>query len=210
MNRMSSKAVPDGCAPIQVGACTPASATRDVFYAYDIFGRQLTAKYDSQAGADGLTSAYDIFGNLTSSTIGMGGPSTCSGQGCTLTAQYDFHDNRTRLTHPDGAFFDYGYDAADRMASASENGAANLATFAYSPIGDRSGIMRTGSSSAYGYDGAQRLTSLAHDLASTSRDVAWTFGYSVSGQLREYHPRQRCLRLERPCRRRAALRGQWP
>ena len=113
----------------------------------------------------------------------MGGPSTCSGQGCTLTAQYDFHDNRTRLTHPDGAFFDYGYDAADRMASASENGAANLATFAYSPIGDRSGITRTGSSSAYGYDGAQRLTSLAHDLASTSRDVAWTFGYSVSGQL---------------------------
>ncbi|MEG3156039.1 RHS repeat domain-containing protein, partial [Sphingomonas sp. RB1R13] len=73
LNRPISKTVPTGCAPIQVGGCTPASATRSVFYGYDLQGHQLSAKFDSATGADGVTNAFDGFGQLTSSTISMAG-----------------------------------------------------------------------------------------------------------------------------------------
>ena len=98
LNRMLSKLVPDGCPPIQPPGtgCPPASATRDTFTSYDILGRQLTARFDSQAGADGITNAYDGFGNLASSTIAMAGFSKA------VTALYDADNNRTRVTHPDG------------------------------------------------------------------------------------------------------------
>jgi Cdc6-like AAA superfamily ATPase len=59
LNRMIVKVVP--------------GTTRDVYTAYDILGRQLTAKFDSQAGAHGITNSYDGFGNLTASTISMAG-----------------------------------------------------------------------------------------------------------------------------------------
>jgi YD repeat-containing protein len=64
LNRMLSKTIPDGCPPIQPAGtgCPAATATRDVFYGYDLLGRQLTAKFDSQAGADGITNTYDGFG----------------------------------------------------------------------------------------------------------------------------------------------------
>jgi len=175
-NQLTSKVVPDGCAPIQVGACTPATATRDVYYTYDVQGRQLTAKFDSSAGADGLTSVYDVFGRLTSSTISMGGFSKA------LTALYDDSDNRTRVTHPDGNYFTYAYDPADQMTGALENGSTSLVSFAYTPIGERDVTTLAGASTDYGYDGISRLTSLSHNLASSSRDAAWTFGYNVASQ----------------------------
>ena len=125
----------------------------------------------------GLTSAYDLFGNLTSSTISMAGFSK------TLAALYDPHNNRTRLTHPDGAYFDYAYDPADRMGGSTENGAASLFTQAFSPFGERASMARGGAASAFGYDGVSRITSIAHDLASTNRDVTWTFGYNPASQL---------------------------
>ncbi|MEG3156051.1 hypothetical protein U1700_14265, partial [Sphingomonas sp. RB1R13] len=73
LNRPVSKTVPAGCAPIQVGGCTPASATRSVFFGYDLQGHQLSVKFDSATGADGVTNAFDGFGQLTSSTISMAG-----------------------------------------------------------------------------------------------------------------------------------------
>lgn len=47
LNRPTSKVVPDGCAPIQVGGCPAASATRDVYYSYDLLGHQLTVLDES-------------------------------------------------------------------------------------------------------------------------------------------------------------------
>ena len=61
LNRVTSKTVPDGCAPIQVGTCPPASATRDVYYGYDIRGLQLYARFDSASG-EGINNAYDGYG----------------------------------------------------------------------------------------------------------------------------------------------------
>jgi len=99
-----------------------------------------------------------------------------------LTALYDDSDNRTRVTHPDGNYFTYTYDPAGRMTGALENGSASLVSFAYTPIGERDVTTLTGASTDYGYDGISRLTSLTHNLASTSRDAAWTFGYNVASQ----------------------------
>src|SRR5207253_6766153 len=95
LNRMLSGLIPDGCPPIQPPGtgCPAASATRDVFYGYDILGRQLTAKFDSSGGADGITNSYDALGDLTSSTISMAGFSKA------VTSLYDLDNNRTRVTH---------------------------------------------------------------------------------------------------------------
>jgi RHS repeat-associated protein len=156
LNRMLSKLIPDGCPPIQPPGtgCPAASATRDVFYSYDLLGRQLTAKFDSAGGADGLTNAYDAFGNVTSSTISMGGFTK------TLTSIYNLNNLRTRITHPDTQAFTYDYDVRDRLvglyegigtgtpldalsfnsdntlASRAETGAgAGTASYTYDPIG---------------------------------------------------------------------------
>lgn len=77
-------------------------------------GRQLTARFDSQAGADGATNAYNGFGDLTSSTTSMAGFSK------TLTHLYDEAGRRTRLTHADGQAFTYAYDALDRLSGVYE------------------------------------------------------------------------------------------
>jgi len=85
------------------------STTRDVHYTYDVQGRQLAAKFDSSASADGLASVYDVFGRLASSTISMGGFSKV------LTALYDVRGRRERLIHPDNQAFTYVNDPADRL-----------------------------------------------------------------------------------------------
>jgi hypothetical protein len=32
-----------------------------------------------------------------------------------MTSDYDSHANRTRVTHPGGAFFEYAYEAIDSL-----------------------------------------------------------------------------------------------
>lgn len=156
LNRVTSKIVPDGCAPLQVGACTPAAATRDVYYTYDIMGHQLTAKFDSASGADGITSTYDAFGDLRSSTISMGGFSK------TLLSEYDQAGNRTRLTHADGQAFTYAYDALNRLSGLYQglDASVPLGTFGY----NARGLLATrteaiGSGVSYAYDAVGRLSS---------------------------------------------------
>ncbi len=158
LNRMTSKVVPEGCAPIQVGACAPATATRDVHYRYDMMGNQLTAKFDSATGADGLTSTYDSFGLLRSSTISMGGFSKA------LAMTYDETGSRSGLTHPDGQSFTYIYDALARLSGVYEglSTTVSLDQFSYNTRGLLAGrTERPGSGVTYGYDMIGRLSSQA-------------------------------------------------
>lgn len=177
LNRLTSKIVPDGCAPIQTGACTPASATRDVFYAYDLRGLQTAARYDSASGSDAVVQSYDGFKELTSSTTSMGGFSR------TVTFQFDADGNRTRVTHPDGNFFVFGYDGLDRQASILENGATAISSMAYFPQGEISTLNRGATVSSYGYDPIYRPTSVADDLAGSTADLTTTFSYNPVGQV---------------------------
>jgi RHS repeat-associated protein len=184
LNRMLSKLIPDGCPPIQPAGtgCPAATATRDVFYGYDTLGRQLTAKFDSTSGADGITNAYDGFGNLTSSTISM------AGFGKAVTALYDLDNNRTRVTHPDAQAFTYAYDARDRLTGVYEGIGTStpLDTFAYNAddtLGTRTEAATGGGSSGYGYDPIGRLTSQTDAFVGGTGNVAWTFGTSPASQI---------------------------
>jgi YD repeat-containing protein len=122
LNRVTAKTVP---------ASATGAPGYTVYYGYDVRGLQTYAVFGS---GQGVTSAYDGFGRLTSSTSTMGGASR------TLSYQYDAASNRTRVTHPDGTFFTYEYDAAAAPTAVRENGGTLLASFGYDPAGRRSSL----------------------------------------------------------------------
>ena len=95
LGRMTRKTVPER-------AGLAATHTRDVFYEYDLFGAMTKARFDSLAG-EGLSFAYDALGRLTTATTALDGTTR------TLAYQPDVAGRMTRLTHPDGAGFAYGY-----------------------------------------------------------------------------------------------------
>ena len=181
LNRLASKIVPDGCAPSQQGVCPAASATRDPYYTYDLLGRLLGARLDSASGADAVTMAYDALGRMTSSTTSMGGFSK------TLGSQYDVAGNRTRLTHPDGTYFSFGYDPLNRLGTGSwTNGGGTTAflTNSYDSLGRKTGIARGASSStSYGFDAISRVSSIAQGFTGAIGNVTSTLGYTPSSQI---------------------------
>ncbi|MEO7178778.1 MAG: hypothetical protein ABIW83_08030, partial [Allosphingosinicella sp.] len=169
LNRIAAKIVPER-------AGLSSAQTRDVYYDYDLRGLQTKARFDGLAG-EGVTTVYDGFGRVTSSTLAMAGTSRAIGH------LYDADGNRTRITHPDLNFLDYDYDGLGRLLRLRENGGDALATFAYDDAGRRSGLTSGGTSTSYGYDPAGRLQSLSHDLAGTSGDQAIVLGYNPANQI---------------------------
>jgi RHS repeat-associated protein len=180
LNRMLSKLIPDGCPPIQPPGtgCPAASATRDVFYGYDLLGRQLTARFDSSGGADGITNAYDGFGNLTSSTISMAGFTKA------VTSLYDLDNNRTRVTHPDVQAFTYAYDTRDRLTGIAEFGQANILTFGYDSAGRPNLLNRANArQSQLQYDPISRPNVLINTSFGSSADVRFDYTYNSASQI---------------------------
>lgn len=180
LNRMTSKIVPDGCAPLQAGACPAASATRDVYYGYDLRGLQLYARFDSTVG-EGITTSYDGLGRISESTSAMGGVSR------TLSHLYDAAGNRTRITHPDGVYFTYRYDGLDRMQGADwwapATGSVSFMQITYDAAGRRADINRASSFTGYGYDGVGRLSRQDQRFADTADNVVATFSYNPASQV---------------------------
>ncbi|WP_395942185.1 RHS repeat domain-containing protein [Brevundimonas aurantiaca] len=173
LNRMTSKIIPDG-------GGLPASATRDVYYGYDLRGLQLYARFDSPTG-EGVTNSWDGLGRMTASSLNMGGVTR------TFSHQYDLNGARTRITHPDGVTFEYGRDGLGRIMRIGENGATswNVAWLSYDALGRQ--VARGGAAgptiTAWGYDGVGRLTSLSHDFSGATYDVSTTFGYNPASQV---------------------------
>ncbi|HEX8240830.1 MAG TPA: hypothetical protein VF574_13925, partial [Allosphingosinicella sp.] len=100
LDRMIVKVVPERSG-------LTAAQTRDVYYEYDNRGLQTRARFDSPAG-EGVTTGYDGFGRVISSTLAMAGTSR------TIGHLWDGDGNRIRITHPDGPFFTYDYDGLGR------------------------------------------------------------------------------------------------
>jgi RHS repeat-associated protein len=174
LNRMTSKIIPDG-------GGLPASATRDVYYGYDLRGLQLYARFDSPTG-EGVTNSWDGLGRMTASSLNMGGVSR------TFSHQYDLNGARTLLTHPDGHYVRYGRDGLGRINVVSVDDVSALLQPHYDALGRTSALYRLnvanwGSPTTYGYDGLSRLTSLTHDPAGTGYDVSTTFGYNPASQV---------------------------
>ncbi len=162
---------------------TPASAAvseRSVYYTYDLMGRQLTAKFDSAGGSDGITNTYNGFGELTSTTSSMGGTAR------TLGYVYDGAGRRTQVTHPDGIYFTTSYDALGRADIAwwtNGGGTTQFMNIDYDAYGRRSTINRASSWTDYGYDDASRLTALTQRFAGNAGNLAQTFAYNSASQI---------------------------
>lgn len=175
LNRLTSKLVPDGCAPRQLGACPAGGATRDVYYAYDLLGRPTGARFDGAAGGDAVLSDYDALGRLSSSTTSMGGASR------TLGYRYNPDGTLQQVILPDGHVFTYDRDGLGRFSTGYADGMV-MASMGYDDLGRRMKKDSAGVTS-YGYDGASRLMELssagAPEWAFTS-----TFAYNPAGQIK--------------------------
>jgi RHS repeat-associated protein len=148
----------------------------DVAFAYDLLGLPLSALYS--ATGLGISASYDALGRETATTTNLDGTAR------TYSFQHDLAGNRTRLTHPDGPWFDYAYDALGRMKTIKDNAAATLVTLSYDDSGRRVGATyANGAATSYGYDWVGRLTSLAHDLAGTAQDVTFGYAYNPASQI---------------------------
>lgn len=176
LNRMTSKIVPDG-------GGLPASATRDVYYGYDLRGRQTYARFDGPNG-EGVTSTWDALGRLTASNTNL------YGSNWTIGHLYDANGAMTRTTWPDGQYMAYNRDALSRIFYAALNDVTPVLHPQFDSLGRPSAFYRLvapnwgwGAPSSYGYDGASRLTTLNHGFTSATYNVTSTFGYNPASQV---------------------------
>jgi len=176
LNRMTSKIIPDG-------GGLPATATRDVYYGYDLRGLQTFARFDSSSG-EGITNVWDGLGRQVSSTNNMGGTSR------TLSYAYFANGGRGEMTWPDGEHLSYGRDGLNRLSSINLNYTTPILRARYDTAGRVSALDRWnqtignwGPSTTYGYDGASRLSSLTHSFTSTAYNVTSAFAYNPASQV---------------------------
>jgi YD repeat-containing protein len=103
-----------------------------------------------------------------------------------VTYAYDAHGNRTRVTHPDGNFFDYEYEATDNLRFIRENGATSeMVKNSFDAFGRRRLIERNASAiTTITFDNISRLGSIKHNLdgTATTYDVDIGFSYNPASQ----------------------------
>jgi RHS repeat-associated protein len=168
LNRVTSKIIPDTCVAGYICTPPPASAVRDVYYAYDLFSLQTEAHFDSLTSADKLMTAYDALKRPVASTL------TMNGQARQLSYLYDAAGNRTRLTFPDNVYFTYSFDNLYRMVDVKDNGGTILSGLKYDNRGRRDELLG-GGSSTFGYDAVSRLTSINHGFTNGGYGVVIGF-----------------------------------
>jgi RHS repeat-associated protein len=153
------------------------TAVADVLYRYDLRGLQTSVTFAS--GGEGITYAYDGFGRLTSETAAMSGLVTVVG------SQYNANGNRTRVTYPDGQFFQLGHDGLDRLQSIRAPDNNTLFYPIYNTRGLAGRVLRGGSAHNidFGYDGVGRLASLSINGGSTASAVTWGFARNPASQI---------------------------
>ncbi len=186
LNRVTTKTLTPGtstaCPSSPCRLASQALATsqyRPVYYGYDLRGLQTYARFDSASG-EGVSSSWDGFGRLKSSTTDMGGTAR------TLSYQYDRDGGRTRITHPGtGIYFDYARDGLDRLYWAASPDESGRVYSSYRPDGLPAAQSRgNGASTWTSRDGVGRLDGLGHYYGgSGTSDVTWGFSYNAASQL---------------------------
>lgn len=169
LGRVTSKIVPER-------AGLSATHTRDVYYGYDLRGLQLYARFDSAAG-EGVATTFDNLGRPTVSTLLMDGFTR------TLTHLWNKGSLRTRVTHGDGNYVYYNYDGLNRIKTIGANTTA-LVNQAYNAKGEVTLRTRAGSvNTTLTYDAASRPATMFHNIAGTSGDITFGFGYNPASQI---------------------------
>jgi RHS repeat-associated protein len=115
---------------------------------------------------------------MVSSSTNMGGTTR------TLTYQYDRDGNRTRITHPDGPWFDLNHDGLDRPNYLSVTSSFGLMFTSYTAHGLPNASSRGNDSlSPYDYDGVQRHNYLGHWFPNAAGNGLWTYARNPAGQI---------------------------
>lgn len=156
----------------------PGGTDDDVTYAYDLFGRAISAQKGSGIP---LSLVYDALGRATNVTQMLG----------TTSFTYDAAGRRLTMAYPGGALtINYDYDVTGNVTNIRENGATSgvgvLASYAFDGLGRRSSVtFGNGSVQSFTYDPASRLTTLTNDLggSATIHDLTQTFGYNTAWQI---------------------------
>lgn len=156
----------------------PGTTALDVYYGYDNRGLELYARFASTTGL-GITRTYDGHGRIESVQ------DSSSGTTFNLSYLHDANGNRTRITHPDGNYFVYGYDGLDRLKSIKANDLTVLVTQVYDDFSRIESIERgSGAATSYLYDDISRVGGISHNLAGATQDVSFSYGYNGANQLK--------------------------
>jgi len=175
----------------QAGSLVDTSTLRDGLvntYTYDAMGRP-----SGRTGAMTESVVYDNFGQVTSHTQNSVNEtyvydtagwllSDAQNMG-TVTYLYDAYGRRSRLTYPGtGLYVTYAYNTGSYLTAIKENGATDLATYAYDDYSRPTTVsFANGTSSSYAYDSRSRLQTLTNGLTSGSNAI--TLGYSQANQI---------------------------
>jgi YD repeat-containing protein len=116
----------------------------------------------------------------------MPGHSSVGGQ---LT--YDAERNSTRITHPDGWFFQYGFNGLNRFDGLEESvtanpsaGTTNLLAMSYWASGGRKDITRpSGATTGINFDPVLRLYDFTQNISGTANDLTNALGYNSASQV---------------------------
>ena len=153
----------------------------DVYYGYDLLGLQTYARF-SWSGGEGVTNAYDGFGQITSSTTNMGGTSR------TLSYQYDLAGNRTAITYPDSVSIYTNYEAPGRFYYNYTSSWEPLVYQQYDGAGRPSVFYRWaqgtwGPYSHLTYDAASRPNAYQLAFMNGVNNIWTAYGYNPASQL---------------------------
>ncbi len=159
--------------------------SHDVSYDYDLRGLTLSSLFYDNGLGQGVTNTFDGFGRLSSSSTNVGGTIRL------LKYRYDANGNRTRVTHDDGWFFEYGFDGLNRLdylgesvGIAENSNNSPLLTVDYHPGGGRYHLSRTGGAvTEYLQDNVKRLDSFSQDFSGSAHDLLATFDYNPASQV---------------------------
>ncbi|WP_439471578.1 RHS repeat domain-containing protein [Brevundimonas sp.] len=151
--------------------------TPDVTTLYDNLGRT-TYRTD---GVNSVTRALDPLSRLVSEA---------SPQTGAMSYQYDAGGRMVRMTWPDAFYAEYQHNLYAEVTSIRVNGATSgagvIATYSWSDLGRPLSVQRAdgaGVGTAYSYDAWARLSSLSHNAAGSSNDLALQFAYNPAGQI---------------------------
>ena len=151
--------------------------TRDVYYGYDLTGALSYANFTSPTG-EGLSFTYDALGQLVSATTDL------DGQSRTLSYQYDDVGRRTRITHPDAAYFTYEWDTLGRLDKLKTSTGSQLVSNVFGQDGTLTRRVRNGSAPQdfFYYDAAKRLDEIFINHSNAAYDVRSDWTFNPAGQ----------------------------
>ena len=124
-----------------------------------------------------------------------------------LAFQHDKEGNRTRITHPDNWFFQYGFDGLNRVSALGESASAtptagtnSLLTITYRPSGGRLDLIRAnGTVTNLDPDNALRLESFTQNFSGTANDLTNLFFYNPASQVTKLSQSNCALHLQPTC-----------